>query len=360
MSIPIDPAENAIPVVGTRAIGTVIQLSVFDASVNEILAAKFDRIVVERSQDDAVTWEEATTPATRPALQKDQQSYIFRDFAGNENWLYRVRYFSTQRNELSQAGEPVLGSGLAIRNILTVAQLKSRYLFGIDLTNDDGVQLEDAVFEHYIIASIRWLERQIDVPILPTRFLEAHDFYIQDYSKYGFILLDYYPVISVAAFNVKYTSSQNLLTYPLEWLRLDKNAGQLQIVPTAGNLSEVLIGQSGNFLSVLYGGSYQFPQLYEVDYVAGFGAGLVPRDIVDAIGMLAALGPLGIFGDLITGAGIGNLSLSMDGLSQSVTTTQSAMYGGYGSRVNQYSEAVKKSIPIIRSSLKRVGGMVVA
>lgn len=357
--IPIDPAENAVPFIGSRAIGTVVQLVISDASVNDVIAASFTRIVIERSVNGVSGWAEVSKPSDRPVLQRDVSTYKWSDKAGSENYYYRVRYFSPTRNELSEPGPPIPGSGLAIMGILTIDQLINRYLFGIDLTNDDGTRFTDEAFTHYIISAIRNLERWIDIPIFPTTFIERHDYHAQDMKAFMLLLLDHYPVIEVEAFRVKYQSQTSLVTYPAEWLRVDYDVGHLQIVPASGNLSQVLMNQNGMVLSSFLSHAY-YPHLYEVEYTAGFAEGRIPRDVLDVIGMLASLGPLGIFGDLITGAGIGNLSLSMDGLSQSVTTTQSAMYGGYGSRVKQYMDAVKDSVPRIRDHYKRVAAMVVA
>lgn len=357
--IPIDPAENDIPFVGSRAIGTVVQLSISEASVDDVIAATFTRIIVERSTNSGVSWAEVTKPADRPALQKGITTYRWSDFSGSENFLYRVRYFSPQLNQMSDAGEPVPGAGLAIRNLLTPADLLRRYLFGIDPTNDAGEPFTEDAYQHYILSAIRTLERWINIPILPTRFVERNDYHSQDHKAYMFMMLDYYPVISVESFKVMYQSQQSLTEYPAEWLRVDRDVGHLQIVPTSGNLSQVMMNQNGLVMSSFMARSY-YPHLYEVIYTAGFEEGRVPRDVLDVIGMLASLGPLGIFGDLITGAGIGNLSLSMDGLSQSVTTTQSAMYGGYGSRVNQYNEQVKQMVPRIKDYYRRVANMTVA
>lgn len=356
--IPIDPAENAIPFIGSRAIGTVVQLVISDPSVNDVLAASFNRIVIERSTDDGLLWAEASKPSDRPALQSGVSVYKWSDKTGSENFLYRVRYFSPSRNEMSDPGPPVPGGGLAIANILTVQQLISRYLFGIDLTDDNGDRLTDEVFIHYILAAIRNIERWIDIPIIPTSFIERQDYHVQDLKAHLFLMLDYYPVLAIESFRVKYQAQTTLIDYPLEWLRLDRDVGHLQVVPTSGNLSQVLMNQDGLVLSSFVARQY-YPSLYEVAYSAGFAEGRVPRDILDVIGMLASLGPLGIFGDLITGAGIGNLSLSMDGFSQSVTTTQSAMYGGYGSRVKQYIDSIKEEVPRIRDHYKRVAGMTV-
>lgn len=355
---PITVAENQN--FTTEAKGTVIKVLTVDPDIADVIDAGFDRIVVERSENAGVTWAEITTPSERPVLVRTKVEYSWRDRMGDPSYLYRLRYLNTRTGGMTEPSEGIEGIGLAIRNILTVTDLIDRYFFGIDLTNDSGQPLPDSVWQHYILTAIRWFEHEIDISILPTQFVEKHDFYAHDYDAALLIQLDNYPVTEVSAFRAQYPSGQDIIEYPAEWFRVNGPEGHIQIVPTAGTLSEMLIGQGGSYLPAIYNGSGYLPQLFEITYIAGFEEGKVPRNIIDIIGMIASLGPFNIFGDLITGAGIGNLSLSLDGLSQSITTTQSAMYGGYGSRILAYTKQVKDQMKQLRRHYKRIGGMVVA
>lgn len=357
---PIDPAENASrPGLRTAARGTVITVRVVVEDIGEALRAGFTRIVIERSVNAGLTWTERTTPSDRPSLQVGQIDYVWIDRAGSTDYLYRVRYRS-DAGELSEESDEMTGAGLALLGILTVEQVKTRYFFGIDDTNDAGTKLGDSAWEHYIIAAIRQIERELDIPILPTSFVEKHDYYAGDWNAFTFIALDQYPVISVESFDVRYPSGQSVVTFPEEWWRLEAEVGHLQIVPTAGTLSNLLVGEGGSFLPAVFNGQAYLPQLFEVSYTAGFPANQVPRDIVEIIGMVASLGPFNLFGDLIAGAGIATLSLSLDGLSQSIGTTASATNAGFGSRIIQYTKQIKEQLPKLRAYYKRVGKMSVA
>lgn len=339
------------------SIGTVITVAVTDENIDAAIEAGYDRLVVERSDDGGLTYTEITLPSERPVLTTGQSVQKFVDRRGAPNGLYRTRYAITSgefKGQLSDPSDPIPGVGLAIRRILTVPQLKERYLFGVNFTKDDGGVLPDAVFQHYIIQAIRWMEKQLDIPILPTVFVEKQDYYRGDYQAFNMIRLDNYPVINVEEFRVQYPSGQNVIVFPNEWIRLNKPEGHLQIVPTAGTLSNILIGQGGSFLPAIYTGMDYLPQLFEITYTAGFEEGQVPEDILDLIGMFASLGPFNIFGDLIAGAGIATISLSMDGLSQSIGTTSSATNAGYGSRIIQYLKQVKEQIPNLKRYYKGI------
>lgn len=54
-------------------------------------------------------------------------------------------------------------------------------------------------------------------------------------------------------------------------------------------------------------------------------------------------------------AGIANQSVSIDGVSQSIGTTQSAMFGGASARVNEYTKDLTENLlPALRM---RFGGL---
>jgi hypothetical protein len=355
----IDPVENAgAPAVTAGRRGMCIAVGIFEADIGAVMDCGYNRVLLERSVDGGLSWQEITTPDQRVVLEREKFDYTVTDRAGEGAFLYRTRYIDTRTNERSEPSEDIEGAGLAIANLLTVEQLKRRYLFGVDLTNDAGQILGDDVFQHYILAAVRSIEHELDTPILPTTFLEFHDYYREDYRAFSFIQLDNYPVISVDEFRVQYPSGQTVVVFPAEWYRLNAEKGQIQIVPTAGTLSNFLVGQGGSFLPAIYNGMDYLPQLFRLEYTAGFGAGRVPRDITEIIGMLASMGPFNIFGDLIAGAGIANLSLSMDGLSQSIGTTASATNAGYGSRIIQYTKQIKEKLPMLRRYYKGVRGIV--
>lgn len=80
----------------------------------------------------------------------------------------------------------------------------------------------------------------------------------------------------------------------------------------------------------------------------------LPADIKQAIGYKAALLPLDVAGDLIAGAGIANLHVGVDGLSQSLGTTASATNSGYGARVLQFERELKALLPALRAKYKLI------
>jgi hypothetical protein len=355
----IDPAENAErPGLVVSRRGTCITIVLSDPNIAEVINVGYDRIVVERSDDSGLTFREITAPSQRPVLEREKLDYVIIDRGGDPNFLYRTRYIDTKTKELSEPSEDISGAGLAVQSLLSAAQLRRHYFFGIEFVDANGKPLADEVLQHYIVSAIRLLEHELDISIFPNVFDEFHDYYANDYQAFCLLQLDNYPLISVDEFRVQYPSGQTIVVFPQEWLRINAEHGQVQIVPTAGTLAEIQVGQGGAFLPAIYSGMQYLPQLFRLTYTAGFDTGRVPRNIIDLIGKLAAIGPLGIFGDIVLGVGVQNISLSLDGLSQSIAATKSAEAGAFGGRIDRYMKDIHAQIKTLRRYYKGVRGVV--
>lgn len=89
------------------------------------------------------------------------------------------------------------------------------------------------------------------------------------------------------------------------------------------------------------------------DLLINWTADTLPADLKHAIGIKGAtLLLLHVAGDLILGAGIASQSLSVDGLSQSIDTTSSAMYNGYSARAHDLEKQYKLVIHALKSQYR--------
>lgn len=79
----------------------------------------------------------------------------------------------------------------------------------------------------------------------------------------------------------------------------------------------------------------------------------IPDNLRHIIGLLAAMHPLTIAGDLVLGAGVTSRSIGIDGLSQSVSTTKSGAQGGaFAARIKMYREEADKTLEALKSRYK--------
>jgi len=83
---------------------------------------------------------------------------------------------------------------------------------------------------------------------------------------------------------------------------------------------------------------------YSVDYEAGFETSdEVPNDLRHMIGKMAAISLLNVIGDGLM-SGFSSSSLSMDGVSESFSSTQSATSAFFGARIAVYQKEVQEYI----------------
>jgi hypothetical protein len=88
------------------------------------------------------------------------------------------------------------------------------------------------------------------------------------------------------------------------------------------------------------------------DMTIAYTAHTVDPLLLKAIGIMAAISPLDIAGDLIAGAGIGSFSVGVDGLSQSIATTASATSAGYGARIISYQKQLKDTMAALKAKYR--------
>lgn len=334
---------------------TVIKLTVQVSKLANVLET-FDRIKVYRSTTGiSGAYTEVTTPTTRLKLEQGVDTYEYDDLAGEISYYYKTSYYHSVTGLESNLSDGRLGDDPSVAQILTVAELKEVFLFGLDLTDDAGNPFPDLMFEWGIRSAISTLERQLDIRIKPTVFTgERYDYIRRDYLNWTIIKLRESPVISVEGVRVTWPSGSTVIEFPAEWIQLRADVGQVNIVPTSGTLSQVLLTAGGSFLPLVASGRDFVPNILEVDFTAGFPEGQVPQEIRDVLGKMAAFAPLNVAGDLIVGAGIASKSISIDGLSQSINTTSSATNAGYGARLIQYGKEIQRVLPMLRKYYKGI------
>jgi hypothetical protein len=103
---------------------------------------------------------------------------------------------------------------------------------------------------------------------------------------------------------------------------------------------------SGVMPQLGYLGQRHIPYYWTFVYVTGFNK--VPKDIVNVVGKLTALNLFNIANDLILGTpGIGSKSVSIDGLSQSLSSSS-----GFNTRIKNYVDDIVRSTNSLVSTYK--------
>jgi len=240
---------------------------------------------------------------------------------------------------------------------LTVDAVKLNH-FGIDITDPrTGEHLPDAFYKSKIEAAVAQAEKMLDIVILPRTIMEHHDFYRNDFQSFMHIKTYRKPILQATNVRLEYGGAM-IFNYPAKWWRVYNLEGQLEMLPTymlAGEQGSLNLAQAFSGYPVIAGLPYtvgdQFaPQMFHVEYIAGM---LPPAregvtqpyemhpDLWNMIIKMALRECFEQWGRLIIGAGISNMTLSFDGVSQSIDSTQTAMYGGASADIVQLDRDIQ-------------------
>jgi len=215
--------------------------------------------------------------------------------------------------------------------ILTVAQLKTRFLLGIPLVSQmkdpitgKNVVLHDSELKDIIDGAIQRCEHDLYIDIYAVERKERYPFDYPAFQQYGFMRTEHCPIWKMSAMTITAPNDVNVYSVPLEWVSPAYFLkGQVNIVPWLASSQSVLgtgpTGQGtsagGYFLSIL-SSNLQSPAYWQIIYTSGFPEGMVPRVVNDIVGMTAAIDILSMLG--ATYSRVGSMSLSLDGMSQSM------------------------------------------
>lgn len=279
------------------------------------------------------------TDPTEPDGEQETNGKLYKTFyfnaenaAKNENTGYVVidrsgvhYHYSVDFSQVKMSTEAAIVEEVSW-SAISVSSVKNKYLFGIDLSDNEGNPLPEELLVHYLNSAVEYIQNLLDITISETEFIERHDYERNDYQNWGFIQLDHNPVKEVKRLTLMYGDKRSV-EIPLDWIQLNKLTGQITLFPSAGSANSLIIGQTGLLFGFQSQWSYA-PSLWEVEYVAGFDENdkSLPLGLLtEAVYKRAAMGILNVWGDLIIGAGIASQSVSIDGVSQSIGTTQSAI-----------------------------------
>lgn len=236
-------------------------------------------------------------------------------------------------------------TGKKVEPLVTIAQLKATWLFGVKIRDKEtGEEMSEDAYQNAIDTAVSLLEHYLDISIAPVRnYKEYKDYNQNEYYDWGYMQLNNFPLECINSIKLVYFRDDNgevdntqTIEIPKNWIRVDAMDGIVRLVPNGKFPANLQIG-NGGFYPELFS-VQKVPHAWEVDYNYGFCSGQVPVLMNQAISMIASIIMLITAGHLILGAGIAGTSISLDGLSQSIQTTQSAENSGFSSTIKDISE----------------------
>lgn len=243
-------------------------------------------------------------------------------------------------------------------NLPTIDELRKTWCFGIPLVQDDGSVMDDETLYPFVEGAVAYVERELGVFLKPTviacnpwerglsegvdyeREEPPYDYDARSWMNYGFLQLRERHVREVTGFKLVLPNGNIIMDFKKrpEWIKLYPEAGQIHLVPYAGDPTMfALLGGSVNGYPFVTGTMYSnLPQMLYVDYTAGYAQGKIPKDVRNIVAKIVAVEILGTSGNAITG-GLTSLNTSIDGLSES---TSYMAAGLYSDQIKQYQQDI--------------------
>ena len=234
--------------------------------------------------------------------------------------------------------------------VLSPRDLLDLYFYGINTRAKDGSTIPNHVYEAVIAAAQQEIEKYLAIKICPQVIEEDHHYHGSDWMNWGLIMTSY-PVKDTIGL-AGYYGDQKHLTVPKGWLKSKMSSDDLYhrsvwLIPNGtGQYSNAPLVLGGITPILSSDRTGVLPDYWRMRYVTGFD--IMPMDLVNMVGKLAATNIFNLLGDLILGAGIASQSIGVDGLSQSISTTSSAENSGYSSRINMYIKELRTGLPRLK------------
>ena len=257
--------------------------------------------------------------------------------------------------------------------VVTADDMRFTYMFGIDAVAQDinetiwmdsqydfFVNGAVAEFEKYLTIDIRkriyktpsiemdgdslaslTRGRKVGPGVDYTDLEDTYPFIPANWNRYGFIQLRHSPIISVERAILNNAIGSRLFDLKGNgWLRLNRRAtGQINFYPAGRTFTFTPFG-GGSVTQRLLSYGIRYPGAFEIDYTSGYeSSDFVPDELREIIAKYAAIKSLASIGDGLL-AGFSSQSVSLDGLSESFSSTQSATSAYFGARIKQYRDEI--------------------
>jgi hypothetical protein len=244
--------------------------------------------------------------------------------------------------------------------VCTSDEFRFGWLWGNNFLATDGETFSDDQIRYFIDAAMVEMERRLNITLKKVRvrcnpeerhLIKGEDYDVEEgfyefrlhkIERHGLIATRKKPINKLHKIRLlsRYSAPTMDLT---DSTVVDKTKGLLKFMKRPIRPSDTSFGIQTAINP--YGSELLNPYIfYSVDYDAGYEtAEEVPADLKQAIGKLAAISLLNIIGDgLLTG--FSSSSLSMDGMSESFSSTQSATSAYFGARIKVYEEELNAYI----------------
>lgn len=239
--------------------------------------------------------------------------------------------------------------------LFSPSELLNLFMPGIPLCYPNGGRISNETIKQKIKAAQTTIENFLSIKFQKQQIEERQDFVKTEYIRWGYIKT-VYPITKPLSL-VGMINNVAQVVYPSSWLSIKSGTDKvhfrnLYLIPNTGDgvaqTTNAFVYNGMTFNLSFFASDY-IPNYWKVNYCTGWENGEIPMDLLDAVGKLATMQLLAITGDLIFGAGIGNQSISIDGISQTYSTTKGGGKGAFSGRIQQIKDELLEDLPRLKS-----------
>jgi hypothetical protein len=245
--------------------------------------------------------------------------------------------------------------------LLTVQQLKDRFLFGLPLVSGikDPITHKNAVMTDDLISdtvnrAVAMVEADCSICIFPQIIKENQAFDRNEYLSWGFFRTEKRPIAGIHQISVVTSTQTGVFILPAEWIETGRlKYGQVNIIPFTSALGSGTMPQAtsagGSVILMLLANRDWVPSFWQLEYTCGFPDALLPKLVNEIVGTKSAMEVLSMLA--ATYARTTSQSLGIDSLSQSSSGPGPQIY-------MQRLTELEKKYEQLKHKIKTMFGMV--
>jgi hypothetical protein len=243
---------------------------------------------------------------------------------------------------------------------LSPTELTELYLFGIPMCTTDGRKISSQSIKNALSSAQTKVENLFSIKLTKQVIEENRDYIRQEFMSWGYIRT-MYPIDYIDNLD-GWINDVCQITYPREWLSIKKIESvavyrNIYLIPNTGSREGATMTNNSliyNGISPHLGwfGQTYIPNYWRTRYITGWCK--IPADLMDFVGKLAALNVLAIVGDVIYGAGMTSINISLDGVTQTTPLARSARGGLFAGRIDLYTNQMNQELPTLTSRYRGI------
>jgi|GEM_PF-5144092 len=204
--------------------------------------------------------------------------------------------------------------------VLGAPEFRRDFLTGLAHT-----RLSDQAIRGWLLAAERTVENLLGIKISRQLVTEDLDQWIDETSF--FYLRTIYPVVDAVELKGGVTEQAKSQSYPKAWLQVKRTnqptgyERKIFVVPQGGGQSPLnyQVAFTGLMMQNSWSQNGILPRYWRLSYLTGYDQ--APEELVQLVGNLALIPALYKLANLVLPAGLTSQSISLDGLSQSLSTS---------------------------------------